>query len=143
MRPGAQGPRIAPQMIPGGPQNHDGRDARRRQRVPVDLPARIGGRPERPARVADLSLVGCLVRTEATLDAGAVVDLSIDLPDGVLRTKTRVAEASIDGDSLPGPQPRVLAGLQFLALAATDELRLRAFLDAETKRRKGAHAPPA
>ena len=41
--------------------------------------------------------MGCLVRTEATLDAGAVVDLSIDLPDGVLRTKMRVAEASVDG----------------------------------------------
>ena len=100
---GALGPRIAREMSPGGPKNHDGRDERRGQRVPVDLPARIGGRPARPARVADLSLVGCLVRTEATLDAGAVVDLSIELPDGVLRTKTRVAEASIDGDSLPGP----------------------------------------
>jgi hypothetical protein len=87
--------------------------------------------------------VGCLVRTEATLNAGAVVDLSIDLPDGVLRTKARVAEASIDGDSLPGPAPGVLAGLEFLALAAADELRLRAFLDAEAKRRRGAHAPPA
>jgi hypothetical protein len=130
-------------MSPGGPKNHDGRDERRRQRVPVDLPARIGGRPECPARVADLSLVGCLVRTEATLNAGAVVDLSIDLPDGVLRTKARVAEASIDGDSLPGPAPRVLAGLEFLALAAADELRLRALLDAEAKRRRGAHAPPA
>ena len=130
-------------MSPGAPKNHDGRDERRRQRVPVDLPARIGGRPECPARVADLSLVGCLVRTEATLDAGAVVDLSIDLPDGVLRTKTRVAEASIDGDSIPGPPPRVLAGLEFLTLAAADELRLRAFLEAEAKRRRGAHKPPA
>jgi len=87
--------------------------------------------------------MGCLVRADATLDAGAVVDLSIELPDGVLRTKARVAEASIDGDSLPGPSPRVLAGLQFLALAAADELRLRAFLDAEAKRRRGAHTPPA
>ena len=129
-------------MSPGGSKSHEGRNERRGQRVPVDLGARIGGRPERPARVADLSLIGCLVRTEATLDAGAVVDLSIELPDGVLRTKMRVAEASIDGDSLPGPSQRVLAGLEFLALAAADELRLRAFLDAEAKRRRGAHAPP-
>jgi len=143
LRIGARGPRIAREMSPRGPKNHDGRDERRGQRVPVDLTARIGGRPARPARVADLSLVGCLVRTEATLDAGAVVDLSIELPDGVLRTKGRVAEASIDGDSLPGPSPRVLAGLQFLALAAADELRLRAFLDAEAKRSRGAHTPPA
>ena len=130
------------EMSPGGPKNHEGRDERRGRRVPVDLEARIGGRPVRRARVADLSLIGCLVRTEATVDAGAVVDLSIDLPDGVLRTKMRVAEASIDGDSLPGPSQRVLAGLEFLALAAADELRLRAFLDAEAKRRRGAHAPP-
>jgi len=140
---GALGPRIAGEMSPGGPKSHDGRDVRRGQRVPVDLPARIGGRPTRPARVADLSLVGCLVRTGATLDAGAVVDLSVELPDGVLRTKARVAESSIDGDSLPGPLPSVLAGLEFLALAAADELRLRAFLDAEAKRRRGAHTPPA
>jgi PilZ domain len=130
-------------MSPSGPKSQDGRDERRRQRVLVDLSARLGGRPERPARVADLSLAGCLVRTEAGLDAGAVVDLSIELPDGPLRTKARVAEASIDGDSLPGPSPRVLAGLQFLALAAADELRLRVFLDAEAKRRRGAHPPPA
>jgi hypothetical protein len=130
-------------MSPSGPKNHDGRDERRGQRVLVDLPARLGGRPGGPARVADLSMAGCLVRTEAGLDAGAVVDVSIELPDGVLRTKARVAEASIDGDSLPGPSPRVLAGLQFLALAAADELRLRAFLDAEAKRRRGAHTPPA
>jgi hypothetical protein len=143
LRTGALGPRIAREMSPGGPKNHDGRDERRRQRVTVDLPARIGGRPECPARVADLSLVGCLVRTEATLDAGAVVDLSIDLPDGIMRTKTRVAEASIDGDSIPGPPPRVLAGLEFLTLAAADELRLRAFLEAEAKRRRSAHKPPS
>jgi hypothetical protein len=130
-------------MSPGGPKNHDGRDERRGPRVPVDLEARIGGRAERPARVADLSLMGCLVSTEATLDAGAVVDLTIELPDGVLRTKMRVAEASLDGDSLSGPPPRVLAGLEFLALAAADEIRLRAFLDIEAKRRRGAHTPPA
>lgn len=130
-------------MSPGGPKNHDGRDERRGPRVPVDLSARLGGRPQRAARIADLSLVGCLVRADASLDAGAVVDLSIDLPDGVLRTKARVAEASIDGDSLPAPSPRFLAGLEFLALAAADELRLRAFLDAEAKRRRGAHTPPA
>jgi hypothetical protein len=130
------------EMSLGGPENQDGRDERRGPRIPVDLPAKIGGRAERSARVADLSLMGCLVRTEATLDSGAVVDLSIELPDGVLRTKMGGAEASSDGDSLPGPQ-RVLAGREFLALAAADELRLRAFLDAEAKRRRGAHTPPA
>jgi PilZ domain len=130
-------------MSPGGPVSYDGRDERRDRRVEVDLEAALGGRHGRPARVADLSLVGCLVRTEASLDAGAVVDLRVELPDGALRTKARVAEASIDGDSLPGPSKQFLAGLEFLALAAADELRLRAFLDAEARRRRGAHTPPA
>jgi hypothetical protein len=123
--------------------NHDGRDERRDRRVPVDLPATLGGRRAHPARVADLSLVGCLVRTQASLDNGAVVDLRVELPDGVLRTKARVAETSIDGDSLPGPARQFLAGLEFLALAADDELRLRAFLDSEARRRRSANTPPA
>ena len=130
-------------MSPDGAVKDDGREERRGRRVPVDLPATLGGRHPRPARIADLSLVGCLVRTEASLDAGAVVDLRFELPDGALRTKARVAQASIDGDSLPGPSKRFLTGLEFLALAAADELRLRAFLKAEAKRGRGARTPPA
>jgi hypothetical protein len=91
----------------------------------------------------DLSLVGCLARLDVPLDGGTVVDLSLELPDGTLRTKARVAEASVDGDSLPGPERQFLAGLEFLAFAAADELRLRSFLEAEAKRRRGANTPPA
>ena len=130
-------------MSPGGAVKDDGREERRGRRVLVDLPATLGGRHPRPARIADLSLVGCLVRTEASLDAGAVVDLRFELPDGALRTKARVAQASIDGDSLPGPSKRFLTGLEFLALAAADELRLRAFLETEARRRRGAHTRSA
>jgi hypothetical protein len=108
----------------------------------VDLSATLGGRLKHPARVVDLSRVGCLVRSEASLDAGAVVNLRVELPDGPLEAKARVAAASIDGDSLPGPARQFLAGLEFLALAAADEVRLRAFLDTEAKRRRGAHTPP-
>jgi hypothetical protein len=121
-----------------------GRDQRRGRRVPVDLAATLGGRHPRPARVADLSLVGCLVRTGVSLAAGAVVDLSIELPEGrPLRTKARVVEASVDGASLPGPARGFLVGLEILALPASDELRLRVFLDGEGKRRRGAQPPPA
>jgi hypothetical protein len=126
-----------------GPENHDGRDDRRGRRVAVDLPGTLGGRSPRPVRVADLSVVGCLVRTETALVTGAVVDLRVELPDGPLRTKARVADASVDGDSLPGPSRHFLAGLDFLALGAAEALRLRAFLDNEAKRRRGAHTPPA
>jgi len=137
----ARGPRIAGGMR--GPESQDGRDERRGRRFPVDLPARLGGRLAREARVKDLSLLGCLARLDVPLDGGAVIDLSLELPDGTLRTKARVAEASVDGDSLPGPSRGFLVGLEFLALPASDELRLRAFLDREGKRRRGAHTPPA
>ena len=130
-------------MSSGAPGRRDGREARRVHRLAVDLRATVGGRATRPAQVADLSLLGCLVRCEAALDEGVVVDLAVELPDGPLRTKARVAELSVDGDSLPGPQRRFLAGLEFLSLPAADELRLRAFLEAERKRRQGAHTPPA
>jgi hypothetical protein len=109
-------------------------------RLAVDLDARLGGRSPRPGRVVDLSLQGCLVRSEAPLVGGSVVDLRVELPDGALRVKACVAEASLDGDSLPGPPARFLSGLEFLGLSAADELRLRTFLEAESRRRRGAHS---
>ena len=108
----------------------------------MDLAAVLAGRAQRPARVVDVSRIGCLVRSEKALDGGAVVDLRFELPDGPVRTKARVAGASLDGDSLPD-RPRFLAGLEFLGLAAADDARLRHFIDAEAKRRRGAHTPPA
>lgn len=127
----------------------EARKGRREPRVVVDLEATLVGRATYTGRVVDLSLVGCLLRSEAPLDAGAVVDLRLELPDGVepeavrgLRTKARVAAASLDGDSLPGGRQQFLAGLEFLGLAAADELRLRRFVAAESRRRKGAHAAP-
>ncbi len=114
----------------------DGRDSRRGRRVRVDLPASVGGRSPRAARVVDASLVGCLLRCEADLDAGAVVDLLLELPDGPVRTKARVAQTSLDGQSMPGPT-RYLAGLEFLGLPAADEPRLRSFLESESRRRTG------
>jgi hypothetical protein len=128
-----------PQAAGPGPKGAEGRRGRR---TAVDLEAVVGGRSPRKARVADLSLVGCLVRTEAALARGAVLDLTLALPDGPLRAKGRVAEASLDGEAPPGSLS-FLAGLEFLALAAADELRLRAFLEDETKRRRVAHTPPA
>jgi hypothetical protein len=106
--------------------------------VAVDLEATLGGRAPRPARVVDLSLRGCLVRTDAALDPGAVIDLRIELPDGVLPVKARVAEASVDGASLPEGR-LFLAGMSFLGLGARDERRLRAFFEDAWRRRRGAN----
>jgi hypothetical protein len=119
-----------------------GRDVRRERRVIVDLPASVGGRICRSARAVDVSLVGCLVRCETSLDRGAVVDLQLDLPDGPLRAKARVAQSSVDGASLPGPE-RYLTGLEFLGLAAVDEPRLRSFIEAESRRSAGAGQTPS
>jgi hypothetical protein len=114
-----------------------GRQDRRERRVTVDLPASVGGRSCRAARALDVSMVGCLLRCEAGLDSGVVVDVQLELPDGPLRTKARVALSSVDGDSLPGPA-HYLTGLEFLGLAAADEPRLRSFIEAESRRSAGA-----
>ena len=109
----------------------------------VDLPATLAGRFPRPARVVDLSLLGCLVRSDRPLARGAFVDLDLALPDGSLRVKARVTEASIDGDTLPDARQCFLAGLEFLGLAALDGVRVRSFVDGEWRRRRGAHPAPA
>lgn len=88
----------------------------------------------------DLSVIGCLLRSTAALDSGAVVDLVIELPDGPLPAKARVAEVSVDGASLP-EGGSFLAGLEFLGLAARDEGRLRAFVEEAGRRRRGANTP--
>ena len=104
----------------------------------VDLCATLGGRTPRTGRVLDVSVLGCLVRTDTALDQGAVVDVRIEMPDGVLPAKARVAEASVDGASLPEGR-LFLAGLEFLGLSARDEQRLRAFVEDASKRRRGAN----
>jgi hypothetical protein len=119
-----------------------GHHDRRQRRVAVDLPASVGGRSCRAARAVDVSMVGCLLRCETGLDSGAVVDLQLDLPDGPLRTKARVAQSSVDGHSLPGPA-RYLTGLEFLGLAAADEPRLLSFIEAESRRSAGAEPTPS
>lgn len=128
-------------MGTGGPHGET-RKPRREPRVAVDLAATLGVRPH-AARVVDLSLLGCLVRSQAALDGGSVVDLHVELPDGLLRTKARVAEASLDGDAPPGSPRQFLTGLEFFGLAAADEVRLRRFVETESRRRRGADTPSA
>jgi hypothetical protein len=114
---------------------------RRAPRVRVERPGRLTGRAPHPVTVMDLSLTGCLVRCVALLDAGAVLDLAIDLEDGPLTAKVRVAEASVDGTAA-ADGPGCLAGLEFLGLPARAETRLRRFLDEERRRRRSADAAP-
>jgi hypothetical protein len=108
--------------------------------VSVDLHATLGGRTARPARVVDINALGCLLRTDFALDPGAVVDVRIELPDGPLSAKARVAESSLDGAALSEGR-RYLVGLEFLGAGAREEQRLRAFVEEESKRRRGANPP--
>lgn len=129
-------------MVEEGESGHRGREERRGRRLSVDLPASLDRRQPRTVRVLDLSLTGCLIRSDAALDRGAVVDLRIELPEGAITAKARVAETSIDGDSLRSPAPHHLAGLEFLGLPAADEMRVRSFLDSEGRRRASARSAP-
>ena len=75
-------------------------------------------------------------------DIQHVLDVTLALPDGPLQVKGRVVEASRDGEA-PAGEEAYMAGIEFLALAAADEGRLRAFLETESKRRRVARTPPA
>jgi PilZ domain len=109
----------------------------------VALQASLSGRTPRSVTLVDLALGGCLVRGDAAFDVGAILDLTVPLEGSALAVKVRVVETSKDGDSLPESQPRYLAGLKFLSLPAADEMRLRAFLESEGRRRRSADSAPA
>jgi hypothetical protein len=115
---------------------------RRAPRLPVQLEGSLAGRSAHPVDVVDLSLTGCLVRSPTALDTGAILDLALTLDAEAFRAKVRVVESSLDGVGAPRDEPRYLAGLQFVALAAREELRLRRFLDHERRRRLRAHPAP-
>jgi hypothetical protein len=132
--------------MPSKPQPHGKGEETGRRRAPrlaVALEASLSGRSPRSVAVIDLALGGCLVRGDAAFDVGAIFDLTLQLEGTPLVVKVRVAETSLDGDSLSESQPRYLGGLQFLGLTAADELRLRSFLESEGRRRRSADAPPA
>ena len=119
----------------------DGSGRRRAPRLAVAIEASLSGRAPRSVTVIDLSLVGCLVRGDAVFDVGAIFDLALTLEGSPLAVKVRVAETSLDGDSLSESRPRHLAGLQFLSLPAREATRLRRFLDEERRRRRSADGP--
>src|SRR5262245_41240221 len=121
----------------------EGAGRRRAPRVAVAFEASLTGRSPRSVTVVDLALGGCLVRGDAAFDAGAILDLSLPFEGAPLAVKVRVVETSLDGDSLPDSQPRYLAGLKFLGLAAADEMRLRSFLESAGRRRRSADSSPA
>lgn len=91
--------------------------------------------------VVDLSLTGCLVRCEAALDTGTILDLRTELDEAPFAAKVQVTESYLDGSTATGPPARYLAGLSFLGLPAQEQARLRRFLDDERRRRRDADTP--
>jgi c-di-GMP-binding flagellar brake protein YcgR len=118
----------------------EGRDepGRRSPRLEVQMAAALVGRARRDVKVVELSRTGCLVLCESALDRGAILDMELDMDEALLAVKVRVSQSSLAGGE-PAPRPRYLAGLEFLALPARDESRLRRFLE-EQRRRKSADA---
>jgi hypothetical protein len=114
---------------------------RRYPRLAVDLEGTLEGRVVHPVRLVDLSLGGCLVRCDALLEPGTILDLRLPLEQEPFTAKVRVIDSSLDGGAVAGHAAGALAGLDFVSLSARDETRLRRFLEDERRRRRSADAP--
>lgn len=114
---------------------------RRHPRLAVDLEATLVGRVVHPVRLLDLSLGGCLVRCDALLEPGAILDLRLTLQGDPFTATVRVIDSSLDGSAAAAQPASTLAGLDFVSLPARDESRLRRFLEDERRRRRSADAP--
>ena len=79
--------------------------------------------------LVDLSLTGCLLRSEEPVAQDSIHDLELVLPGGALQAKARAAASSRDG-----ADQAFLVGFEFIQMPASGEARLRAFLDAEARR---------
>ncbi len=112
---------------------------RRSPRLGVQMDAALLGRSRRGVKVVELSLTGCLVLCDAALDRGTILDMELEMGAERVAVKVRVSQSSLAGGEA-ATQSRYLAGLEFLALPARDETRLRRFLE-EQRRRKSADAP--
>ena len=86
--------------------------ARRAPRLTVDLEGSLTGRVVHPVRLVDLSLVGCLLRCDALLEPGAILDLRLQLDQDPFAAKVRVIESSLDGSAVPEHSPGAMAGLE-------------------------------
>jgi len=115
---------------------------RRAPRLAIQLEGRLASRVPHPVTVVDLSVTGCLVRCDALLDHGAILDLELRLGEDPLGTRVRVADAYLDGSRTEGETGRYLAGLEFLGLPPREAAHLRRFLDDERRRRQRADACP-
>jgi PilZ domain len=130
-----------PTQLPAPSPRKVDKSRRGAPRRPTDLAGSLHGRSQKAVTVVDLSLTGCLVRGDAALDRGSILDLRLDFSPRPIEVKVRVADSSVEGESLASGSPQYLTGLQFLGLPIGAAARLRSFLGLERRRRGGALPP--
>lgn len=113
---------------------------RRSPRLEVQLPGALKGRQPRDVQLLDLSATGCLARSPAALDRGAIFDLETRISAASWSAKVRVTSCALDGATTPEDTLRYLVGLEFLGLPAQEAEVLRRFL-ADEQRRRSADPP--
>ena len=113
---------------------------RRSRRLEVQLPGALKGRQPRDVQLLDLSATGCLARSPAPLDRGAIFDLETRISAAAWTAKVRVSSCALDGETNPEDTLRYLVGLEFLGLPAQEAEVLRRFL-ADEQRRRSADPP--
>jgi len=135
------GPSVKPGIPPSATRlTASGRGQRRAARLAVEVEGTLVGRVSHPVRLVDLSASGCLLRCAALLDAGAILELRLQIASHPFAAKARVVDSSLDG-SAGADGTGSLTSLEFLGLAARDEAALRRFLEEERRRRRSADAP--
>ena len=111
-------------------------------RVSVDIDGALKGGVRHAVKVVDLSMTGCLVRSQSRHPTGAILDLDVALnAANALHTKVQVVDAALDGATMETGGQAYLTGLRFLALTPPDTVALLRFLDQEDRRRRRAHSP--
>jgi hypothetical protein len=108
---------------------------RRSPRLVLRLRGFLNGRARHEIEIVDLSVSGCLARSEKPYDPGLILDLEIELGYERLVAKARVVESSLDGDFEGAAPVRYLVGLAFLTMPSISEYHLRMYLENERRRR--------
>ena len=72
-------------------------------------------------------------------EPGSIFDVRFGLGAEAFKAKTRVREASVDGEV--AEPVRYLVGLEFVRLSASDQDLLRQFLESEGRRRRSGPRP--
>jgi c-di-GMP-binding flagellar brake protein YcgR len=107
---------------------------RRSPRLRTNLRGILNGRTRHEIEIVELSITGCLARSQKAFDTGRILDLELYLGDASLSTKVRIIETCVNGDAGGDRPTSYLVGLSFLTIPSMSEYRLRLFIDKEKRR---------